>query len=72
MPDVCVRVPQRLEENIMFLGRDFTHGRHNDWRAGAGVYAVILVAFLCTAFVAAISDSQNPSGQQIAQHLVIE
>ena len=56
----------------MFLGRDFIHGPHKDWRAGAGVYAVILVAFLCTALVAAISDSQNSGGQQVAQHLVAE
>jgi hypothetical protein len=72
MPDACVRVPHRLEENIMFLGRDFTHGPHNDWRAGAGVYAVILAAFLCTAFVAAISDSQNSGGKQVAQYLATE
>jgi hypothetical protein len=56
----------------MFLGRDFVRGPHNDWRAGAGVYAVILAAFLCTAFVAAISDSQNSSGQQSAQYLAME
>ena len=37
-----------------------------------GVYAVILVAFLCTAFVAAVSDSQNPSDQQVAEYLASE
>jgi hypothetical protein len=56
----------------MFLGRDFGRGPHNDWRPSAAVYAVVLVAFLCTAFVAAISDSQNSTRHQFAQHLAVE
>ena len=51
----------------MFLGINF--GREpNHWRGTASLYAVILVAFFCTAFVAAVLDSRvNAGGQRTAE-----
>ena len=52
----------------MFLGRNFGREPNTDWRGTASLYAVILVAFLCTTFVAAVSDSPvNAGGQQTAE-----
>jgi hypothetical protein len=48
----------------MFLGRNFGRGPNTDWRGPTGLYAVILVAFLCTALVAAVSDSRMATGGQ--------
>ena len=48
----------------MFLGRSFGREPNTDWRGTAGLYAVILVAFLCTALVAAVSDSRTATGGQ--------
>ena len=48
----------------MFLGRNFGREPNTDWRGTAGLYAVILVAFLCTALVAAVSDSMMATGGQ--------
>jgi hypothetical protein len=52
----------------MFLGRNFGREPNTDWRGPTGLYAVILVAFLCTALVAAVSDSMMATmAQQTAE-----
>jgi hypothetical protein len=64
MPVGRARVPQQTEEIRMFLCRSFGREPNTDWRGTAGLYAIILVAFLCTAFVAAVSDSMMATGGQ--------
>ena len=52
----------------MSLGRNFRREPNTDWRGTAGLYAVILVAFLCTALAAAVSDSMMATvAQQTAE-----
>jgi hypothetical protein len=52
----------------MFLGRSFRREPNTHWRGTAGLYAVILVAFLCTALVAGVSDSMMATrGEQTAE-----